>query len=136
MSGVIAKIIFAYLITVTSFTEGSLSRYDPGVMDRNLTWRHTNGIPSGFSPYQEKYEGHIAVADCKMVGKDAWLTVTIDRVEMDPILVYISDCTNSPNTLRWMRNGRIVAELDWETWDKLGIKDGSGAWGKLEIIGD
>lgn len=117
----------------TAINEGSLSRYDQGVMERVLEWRHTNGIPSGFDPYKE-YDGYIAVMDCSDVGKEAELTLTINYEKQHPIKVLISDCTESEATKDWMVSNRIVAELDYDSWIANGIKDGEGAWAKLEIV--
>jgi len=112
--------------------EGSLSRYDPGVMESIMDWRHTNGIPAGFNPYGD-YNGFIAVLDCRNVGKVAWVTVTIEGVTYEPKRVYVADCT-SPGTsaARWMVSNSIAAELDYQAWVDWGIVDGRGAW--VEIV--
>lgn len=124
--------IISFLLASHSY-EGSLSRYDSGVMERNLEWRHTNGYPAGFDPYGKKYDGYIAVMNCSDVGKEADLTVTIDGVAREPLFVLISDCTESVDTMKWMVDNNISAELGWETWNSLGIQDGSGAWGVVDI---
>jgi len=67
----IFELIMMSILLSVAPTEGSLSRYDPGVMDRVLEWRHTTGYPAGFDPYARPYDGYIAVADCDLVGKDA-----------------------------------------------------------------
>ena len=121
-------------VEATATNEGSLSRYDPGVMEIVLEWRHTNGIPSGFDPYGKEYDGYIAVMNCSDVGKEAELTLTINYERQHPIKVLISDCTESEATKDWMLSNGIVAELDYDSWVANGIKDGEGAWAELEII--
>lgn len=51
------------------YYEGSLSRYDPLVMEGVMDWRHSNGIPAGFNPHQPEYAGYVAVVDCRNVGR-------------------------------------------------------------------
>ncbi len=128
----IQAFIVAFLIIASDY-EGSISRYDSGVMERNLEWRHTNGYPAGFDPYSKDYDGYIAVMNCRDVGKEAELTLTVNGTTLDPLHVLISDCTEDVKTMKWMVDENITAELDWETWQRLGIQDGSGAWGKVEI---
>ena len=117
----------------TFLIEGSLSRYAPGVMPRVNEWRHDNGIPGGFNPYQD-YDGYLALEDCSDVGKVATAHLIIDRVQSGPYYFYISDCTESPHTIEWMRRNRIAGELDYEAWQRLGIVDGRGAWLQIEVI--
>ena len=115
----------------TFMIEGSLSRYAPGVMPRVNEWRHDNGIPGGFNPYQD-YDGYLALESCQDVGKVATAYLIIDRVQSGPYTFYISDCTESPHTIEWMQRNRIAGELDYEAWQRFGIVDGRGAW--LQIL--
>lgn len=116
-----------------SYFEGSLSRYDPGVMEGVLHWRHTNGIPAGFDPYGD-YDGYIAVIDCRNVGRVGWLTPTIDGVTHEPRRVYVADCTSPGRPAAvWMEENQIAAELDYEAWQAWGIVDGEGAWVVVEL---
>lgn len=109
-------------------SEGSLSRYDPGVMERVLDWRHKHGIPAGFDPYGRNYDGYIAVADCDRVGDTAVLDLYISGEYMGQKTVLISDCAGAPETVQWMIDHRIVAEIGWQGWTDWGIEDGAGAW--------
>ena len=111
-----------------SYFEGSLSRYDPGVMERVIDWRHTHGIPAGFDPYREDY-AYIAVIDCRNVGRSGWLTPTIDGVTYEPRRVYVADCTSPGRpAAKWMYDEVIAAEVDFAAWIDWGIVDGEGAW--------
>lgn len=118
--------------------EGSLSRYNPGVMEDVLAWRHENGIPAGFNPWPvggRPYDGFIAVIGCENVGKTALLWLTIDGVTLpDPKRVYIADCTSPGRpAAQWMVDHQIAAEVDYEAWNEWGIVDGRGAWVEVEI---
>ena len=113
--------------------QGSLSRYDAGVMERNNEWRHTNGVPGGFNPHGE-YDGYLALFDCDDVGKVVTALITIDRVQSGPYRFYVADCTESPYTKRWMLDNRIAGELDYEAWQRFGIVDGRGAWLQIEAV--
>lgn len=119
--------------------EGSLSRYDPGVMSRVLEWRHRNGIPAGFDPWpigREPYDGYIAVIGCEHVGKTAVMWVTIDGVRQEqPKQVYVADCTTpDAPAADWMRDYQIAAELDYAAWQAWGVVDGRGAWVEVTIL--
>lgn len=120
-----------------SYFEGSLSRYAPGVFEQVLDWRYTHGVPAGFNPWQAEYDGYVAVVDCRNVGRDAWLWITIEGVERaEPYHVYVSDCA-TPGTAaaEWMRKHRIAAEVDFEAWQRWGVVDGRGAWVKVVLGG-
>lgn len=112
-----------------SHFEGSLSRYDPGVFERVLDWRHTHGIPAGFDPYREDYAGYIAVIGRENVGREGWLTLTVDGIEVGTYRVYVSDYT-SPGTpaAKWMYDELICCEVDFAAWQEWGVIDGEGAW--------
>lgn len=118
-----------------SYFEGSLSRYDPGVMNRVIDWRYQNGIPEWFDPHREDYDGFVAVIDCRNVGRSGSMTVIIDGEERGTFRVYVSDCA-SPGTraARWMIKANVAAEIDYDTWKEWGIVDGRGAW--VEIVLD
>ena len=126
-------LLLAPIASTPPVRSGSLSRYDPGVMERVNEWRHTNGIPSGFDPYSVDYDGFIAVEGCVNVGKTATAYVTIERVRTGPYSFYISDCADNPATVGWMHRNKIAAEIDYEAWVTLGIVDGKGAWVELTI---
>lgn len=142
-----ARLIAAALVMATpaehphergSTFEGSLSRYDPGVFERVLDWRHTNGIPGNFDPYpidQPPYDGFIAVIGCENVGKVATLTLTIDGVTLpDRKRVLVSDCTSPGRpAAEWMTEHQIAAEVDYAAWVAWGVRDGEGAWVEVEI---
>jgi len=116
----------------TAPTQGSLSRYAPGVMERTNEWRHKHGIPAGFDPYTG-YDGFVATGYCGDVGEVAIAYLTIEGVESGPYRFYVSDCASNPATLGWMAREQIAGELDFETWQRLGIVDGRGAWMEYEI---
>lgn len=147
MTGIIEAMATAVMLALTpappsityqpppDYYDGSLSRYDPGVMADVLHWRHSNGIPDGFDPYHPQYVGYIAVVDCRNVGREAWLTLTIDYIQQPPVLVYVADCA-SPGTpaAKWMARERIAAEIDYDAWVQLGIVDGRGAWARVAVV--
>ena len=115
--------------------EGSLSRYDPGVMESVLDWRHRNGIPDGFDPWGETYDGYIAVVGCQHVGEAAVLWLTVDGVrQVQPKRVYVADCTTPGRPAAvWMKEQQIAAEVDHAAWQAWGIEDGRGAWAVVEL---
>lgn len=121
-----------------SVFEGSLSWYDPGVFERVLEWRHSNGVPAGFNPWpvgREPCDGFIAVIGCENVGRTAVLWLTIDGVRLpEPKRVYVADCTSPGRpAAQWMTEHQIAAEVDWLAWEGWGIVDGEGAWVRIEI---
>ena len=149
MTGIIEAMVTAVILALApappsspyqpppNYYDGSLSRYDPGVMADVLHWRHSNGIPDGFDPYHPQYVGYIAVVDCRNVGREAWLTLTVEGETRQPVLVYVADCT-SPGTpaAKWMIGHQIAAEIDYDAWVQLGIVDGRGAWAEVVLVGE
>lgn len=148
MSGIIEMLVTAVLLALTpappppvyvpppDYYEGSLSRYNPGIMESVIGWRLQHNVPRGFAPYATEYGGYVAVVDCRNVGRAGWLTLTIEEETQPSIYIYVADCT-SPGTAaaNWMQNpdAPIAAEIDYEAWVRNGIRDGEGAWAVLRL---
>jgi hypothetical protein len=115
---------------------GSLSRYDPQVMERVIEWRYEHNVPAGFDPWPT-YATYVAVVDCRNVGRSGWMTLTIEGETRPPERIYVTDCA-TPGTpaAEWMEREQIAAEIDYGSWVRFGIEDGKGAWAEIVLDDD
>lgn len=117
------EIVTAALIAISVFSEpdisvesGWLSAYAPGMMDYQVDYR----IGTGQAPADafSRFDTFVAVADCSTIGDVIYLR-PIDR-EVGRVggwrSALVVDCAGNDGTPQWMEENRILAEVDWETW--------------------
>lgn len=103
---------------------GTFSQYNRGPTDSQI-WYHTQ--VTGLLKPGQGYQGMIAVVDCDLVGKDAWVRVK----GSDWLKVFVFDCSGHVSTTRWMIDNDIPAELGWYLVEKLGLPHGVGVPGAI-----
>lgn len=127
-AAILALIALAFLIAPEranpEMLTGYASAYAPGVMGEVVRTRFDNGWWP-VKPVRNWYESHgaIAVADCRRVGEMATLIDSAGR----EYRVLIADCGERGKPGEgghWMRENRIVAELDWRLWQRLTAEHG------------
>ena len=89
---------------------GYLSAYAELPTVATLAYRQEVGdIPQDIS----QYDALIAVADCSLIGREALL-----YTEIGTMTAIIYDCAGNDGTPTWMAENRIVAEVDYWTWQR------------------
>lgn len=100
----------------TSELRGYASAYAPGRMAEVIRYRLDNNlwrVPLRVGWYTA--HGAIATNDCAQVGRMATLIDPAgNRYE-----VLIADCAGRDGGAEWMTTNNIVAELDWQLWERL-----------------
>lgn len=107
---------------------GYASAYAPGVFEDVVRYRLDNGLWRVPPPYGWFYEvdGYIAGTDCARVGE---LATLYDPAGQEYTVLY-ADCAGDADTLTWMLDNRIVAELDARLWATLTAAHGR----PLEVV--
>jgi hypothetical protein len=96
--------------------KGLLSQYARGPTDAQI-WYHET-VTGLLSDYDD-YDGMIAVLNCELVGRDAWI-----KIEDSPWLhVFVGDCSGHSSTTNWMRRANILFEMDWYLKERFGVPD-------------
>lgn len=96
---------------------GWLSRYAPGVMDDQVTYR----IGTGEAPADafDQFQIFIAVEDCGKIGDVLFIrpydSETGVKGRWKEALVV--DCAGDVETVEWMQTNHILAEVSAEIWD-------------------
>ncbi len=118
----------ALLITLTVAPEpgpavrGYASRYDPGVFEGvvDLRWRH--GWWRNMPPYDwTTVAGYAATTDCDQVGTVVLMRpVGASRWER----VLVADCMGDIETMYWMIDNNIAAELDYALFTRWAAEYG------------
>lgn len=103
---------------------GLASQYAPGVMQEVINNRQRmNQIPENLTAY----DGFIAVRDCKDIGKEYYLYYPGKNIIEKFLAV---DCasksdrqssTDARSGYKWMLDGNILVEVDYETAERWGI---------------
>lgn len=87
---------------------GYLSAYAQGPTDATIAYRQEVGdLPYDLS----QYAVFIAVADCSLVGREATLYTAVGQLS-----AIVFDCAGNDGTPSWMETNRIIAEIDYWTW--------------------
>ena len=119
-------IIFPVPMEPFPVTSGYWSRYAEEPTLDTIHYRQAVGdLPLDLSGYA----GVIAVADCKLVGRDAWIQVEDSKW----LRTIIFDCSGHAETSRWMKEGRIIGELGYGLAKELGTTRRGGVPGKLWV---
>jgi hypothetical protein len=94
---------------------GYASAYAPQVMEDVVRFRLENRLWRHIPPSRWIYaDGYIATNNCRQVG----LMVTLIDPAGEAHEVLVADCAGRDST-RWMTENRIIAELDWQMWERL-----------------
>lgn len=110
-------------VTDREIHEGYFSRYNLSPTAATIAYRqHVGDLPVNMS----HYDGVIAVADCSMVGKDAW--VYVDGIWYDMI---VFDCSGHEETSLWMEQNRILGEWGYYFAERLNLLEAGGVPGML-----
>lgn len=102
---------------------GYFSHYGQSPTDGTIDYhqRESGKLPKDMS----QYIGVIAVKDCKLVGRDAWLKFQDERVNPDYIGIWlpvkIFDCSGHVETTEWMNENNIVGELGYYISNAMGV---------------
>jgi len=135
----IPKILFAVAFIVfpyANFTNaefGYFSHYEQSPTDGTIAFRQNESgeLPDDLS----RYAGVVAVADCSLIGDDAWIYLTDLRVPAEygfvwlPVKVF--DCSGDMETSSWMRKNNIIGELGYYLTMKTGLYKQGGIRGKI-----
>jgi len=110
-------IIIALLLITGVYDTGWSSRYDPHVMDWQLTYHDLTPPCDGCA---------VAVSDCSRIG-EYMLIRPLGAEVWVPVIV--ADCAGADaldeNGISWMDEYNIDAELSWELAEQFGAVDGS-----------
>lgn len=104
---------------------GVWSQFNQGPTDGQI-WYHTTQTRLLKNPKQ--YDGFIAVADCKLVGDEAWIKVYPWKRWHH---VFIFDCSGHASTTRWFHEAGIIGELGWYIARSLEVPVGQGVKGEI-----
>lgn len=104
--------------------EGWFSQYARAPTDATIKYRQQTGsLPQDLSAYR----GVIAVADCSLIGNEAWLRIA-GKDDWIPVIIF--DCAAADGTLAWMAENNIILELGYYLARDLGVL-GRGVRGEL-----
>lgn len=112
--------------------QGVFSHYDQSPTDGTIDYHQTVGgaLPLDMSAYA----GVVAVEDCSLVGRDAWVRITDDRAlpwTLDQWrLVKVFDCSGHDSTSSWMAAFNILGELGYYFTEEIGM------YGQYNIEGE
>ena len=113
--------------------DGYFSHYSQPPTDGTIPY-HQN--ESGLLPQDlHSYAGVVAVADCSLVGSDAWVYITDSRATAEyryrwlPVKVF--DCSGHSQTTEWMNQNNILGELGYYLAQKIGIYRNGGIEGRF-----
>ena len=143
----IQSIFFALLLAFTSLPSeelsckdpdlsgiktGVFSHYDQSPTDGTILWHQE---VDGVLPWDMSgYAGVVAVEDCSLVGRDAWVRITDDRALPWTVnqwrIVKIFDCSGHDSTSNWMAAYNILGELGYYLANEFGM------YGEYNIQGE
>lgn len=117
---------------LSGIKQGVFSRYDQSPTDGTIAYHQEvdGALPLDMSGYA----GVVAVEDCSLVGRDAWIRITDDRAnpwaldQWRPVLVF--DCSGHDSTSNWMAAFNILGELGYYFTEEIGM------YGEYNIEGD
>lgn len=98
--------------------EGWLSHYGEMPTEGTIAYRISVGdLPADAL---EAYDVFFAVTDCKKIGKEAWF-----KIEDSPWLRGVCfDCAGHVETVTWMEDNSIIAEIDYWSAKSLEFEGG------------
>lgn len=102
----------ALLLTlVSSARSGYVSRYDPGVFEAVVSHRFVNGWWRNEPPADwDTVAGYAVTTDCNQVGQ-VLLMRPVGATTWERVLV--ADCSGDLESMNWMLDNNIIAELDY-----------------------
>lgn len=107
---------------------GYVSYYDESPTIATLDYRLASGDLN--HKHVNFADAYIAVADCDRMGERGYMTIN----GSEPIAYVVYDCANrSDETVQWMVDSNIVAELDYNTTAKY-VPNRDGAIVRLKPI--
>ena len=133
VAAMIASIMFLPQLTHTiphsdtHIAEGTWSQYSQGPTDGQI-WYHTTQTGKLKNP--KRYDGFVAVADCDLVGDEAWIRVYPWKKWQH---VFIFDCSGHVSTTRWFHEAGIIGELGWYIARELDVPTGKGVRGAISF---
>ena len=111
-----AMLLAALVAPRTTPQTGYVSRSDPGVFEGVVAHRFANGWWRNTPPDDwQTVAGYAATTDCDQVGKVV-LMRPVGAETWERVLV--GDCVGDVQTLNWMLDNNIVAELDYELFTR------------------
>lgn len=128
----LAMLFFSQVCSPKDLRSGYFSQYGQSPTDGTI---HYHQNKSGKLPQDmSQYVGVIAVKDCGLVGDDAWIRFTDDRIEDEYaglwLPVKIFDCSGHVETTEWMNENNIIGELGYYLANDLNI------YGQTQIFGE
>jgi len=115
----LAIVISGAIEAASGAQSGYLSAYAEVPTVGTVAYRQEVGdIPQDLRPYDVL----IAVADCSRIGKEATLYTAVG-----PLRALVIDCAGNDGTPSWMEENRIIAEIDYYSWQRWPELVGSAA---------
>ena len=106
-----AALFLAAMMSDAAPLTGYASRYDPGVFEAVVAHRNEQGWWRNTPPSDwTTVAGYAATTDCDQVGKVV-LMRPVGAATWERVLV--GDCVGDAQTMDWMLDNNIVAELDY-----------------------
>lgn len=112
----VALLLAAFVAPRVPSQTGYASRYDPGVFEGVVAHRFANNWWRNTPPADwQTVAGYAATTDCAQVGQVA-LMRPVGATAWERVLV--ADCVGDIQTLDWMLDNGIVAELDYNLFTR------------------
>lgn len=112
---------------------GYFSHYTQSPTDGTIAYHQevSSLLPHDMAPYK----GVVAVADCSLVGQDAWIWITDQRAAPGYtrtwLFVKVFDCSGHASTTMWMNQNNIVGELGYYLVRDIGLLHQGGIEGEI-----